>query len=255
MRYLLVLFSILVAGSAAATQPEPDVKVEVTPNEAGSPVAKPGRPIGLPASFVGRGRSVRCAVKVTTDKKGRVNGVDSERCPDSYLPFVAEALPTWRFEPHRVAGKKRPYTFGVTVDFTMSEAQARLSREAMAAKDLQLTQDTRGKHLGTVTTADALVLGALPPDQVTGVIGPRIGKVEYCYHRLLVKDPTVRGTVSLRFTIDSDGSVRTTDIAGSTTGNADLDTCVAATSLRWLFPEVPGGGIAIVTYRFTFSPE
>jgi len=49
--------------------------------------------------------------------------------------------------------------------------------------------------------------------------------------------------------------VSSTTVLSSTLGDADVASCVEARYRRMRFPEVPGGGIAIVEQTITFSAE
>jgi len=75
-------------------------------------------------------------------------------------------------------------------------------------------------------------------------------KIQYCYEKELVSDPSLQGTATIHFTIDAQGNV--TQSTGS--GLPPVDACVAQV-ISWIaFTKPAGGGIVTVTYPFVFQP-
>jgi TonB family protein len=98
------------------------------------------------------------------------------------------------------------------------------------------------------------VLGSLDRDIIKRVIRSHLSEIKYCYERELRKDPKLRGSVDVRFTIGPTGSVSASMTPRNTTGSEALESCLAKAVKRWKFPKPTGGGIVVVTYPFVFKP-
>lgn len=104
-----------------------------------------------------------------------------------------------------------------------------------------------------IDTEETVMIGGIDPAQIDKVIKANLAKFRYCYQRQLQRDPTLRGKVVNRFTIAQDGTVSSTSTKASSVGSPAVDSCIASTMSRLQFPKPRGGGIAIVSYPFTFS--
>ncbi|NPC48602.1 TonB family protein [Corallococcus sp. AB032C] len=104
-----------------------------------------------------------------------------------------------------------------------------------------------------ITSSDPEVMGSLDKELIRQVIQRNRGQIRYCYESLLNRFPKLGGKVSVKFVISANGSVATSNVAQSTAGNSDLETCVAGRVRTWKFPEPKGGGSVIVTYPFIFK--
>lgn len=104
-----------------------------------------------------------------------------------------------------------------------------------------------------ITSSDPEVMGSLDKELIRQVIQRNRGQIRYCYESLLNRFPKLGGKVSVKFIISANGSVATSNVAQSTAGNSDLETCVAGRVRTWKFPEPKGGGSVIVTYPFIFK--
>ncbi|RKH44033.1 TonB family protein [Corallococcus sicarius] len=104
-----------------------------------------------------------------------------------------------------------------------------------------------------ITSSVLEVMGSLDKELIRQVIQRNRGQIRYCYESLLNRFPKLGGKVSVKFIISATGSVATSNVAQSTAGNSDLETCVAGRVRIWKFPEPKGGGSVIVTYPFIFK--
>ena len=77
-----------------------------------------------------------------------------------------------------------------------------------------------------------------------------IQKIQYCYEKQLVSNPTLAGTLRVDFTITGAGLV--TGATGSGLDRA-VDACVAGVIAGIEFPKPQGGGEVRVSYPFTFQ--
>ncbi len=104
-----------------------------------------------------------------------------------------------------------------------------------------------------ITSSDPTVMGSLDKELIRKVIHANRGQIRYCYESQLNRFPKLEGKVSVKFVISASGSVATSQVAGSTAGNAELETCVAGRVKTWMFPKPKGGGVVVVTYPFIFK--
>jgi TonB family protein len=119
----------------------------------------------------------------------------------------------------------------------------------------------RGVKLGTrhATTPDVLpgvvtAQGALDKEIIRRIVRRHLNEVKYCYDQALVRQPKLDGRMVAKFTISGTGQVVASFVASSTLGSPGVEMCVANAIKRWEFPAPRGGGLAIVSYPFTFSP-
>lgn len=118
---------------------------------------------------------------------------------------------------------------------------------------------TRGGHLGSphaigVMGGDVIILGALDKSLIDTVIRRNLSQIRYCYQRELTKDPDLFGKITVKFVVSADGTVSSATIKSSTMRNSAVEEAICERFMRFRFPPVPGGGIAIVSYPFVFSP-
>ncbi|MBP7685629.1 MAG: TonB family protein, partial [Deltaproteobacteria bacterium] len=74
-----------------------------------------------------------------------------------------------------------------------------------------------------------------------------------CYETALARWSALRGTVTVRFIIQPDGTVSTATVVSDTVGDAGLRACITASVVTWRFPAPDGGGLVSVTYPFTLE--
>ncbi len=114
---------------------------------------------------------------------------------------------------------------------------------------------TGGKRTASLKRVggEAIILGALDKSLIDKVIKQNQAKFLYCYQRELVKDPNLKGKVTLNFTISADGSVAKSSTYKTTLKNSNAEGCMNSQMKMLRFPEPKGGGIVIVKYPFVYS--
>jgi hypothetical protein len=95
---------------------------------------------------------------------------------------------------------------------------------------------------------------ALPPEVIRRIVRQNFGRFRLCYESALRMDPTLTGSVKMRFVIEPDGAVGTVSDAGSLIGDAGMLACIQRAFGRLAFPE-PTGGAMTVTYSLSFTPS
>jgi TonB family protein len=100
------------------------------------------------------------------------------------------------------------------------------------------------------------VMGAIDRQLVYEVVHRFRAQIRYCHESIqLNSSPNLHGRIAVKFVISPKGSVATSMIAQSTIPNAQLEACIAGRVRTWKFPKPKGGGVAIVTYPFTFVEQ
>ena len=125
----------------------------------------------------------------------------------------------------------------------------RLGMMLLASVLMMSTASAKGK----MTMGSPVIMGALDKSLIDKVIKQNQAKFAYCYQRELVKNPELKGKVTLNFTISKTGSVAKSSTHNTTLSNAAAEACMNQQMKTLKFPEPKGGGIVIVKYPFVFS--
>jgi TonB family protein len=104
-----------------------------------------------------------------------------------------------------------------------------------------------------VRQVKAEIKGAMDKDVVRRVVRAHINEIRYCYNQGLVKDPDLKGRVSIQFTIGPNGKVAVAVVQESTLADASVGQCMAKAVKRWVFPKPDDGGNVVVTYPFVLE--
>ncbi|VAX29066.1 hypothetical protein MNBD_NITROSPIRAE01-214 [hydrothermal vent metagenome] len=90
-------------------------------------------------------------------------------------------------------------------------------------------------------------------DAIARVVDKYKGGLVYLYNKELRSNPTLKGTVTVEFSIDENGRVVDAHITTSTMDHARLEKSLARRIKMWKFPKLFSGTI-VVTYPFVFFP-
>jgi hypothetical protein len=93
--------------------------------------------------------------------------------------------------------------------------------------------------------------GGLNAEQIRRVVIAHRGALQACYEIEAQKDPTLKGGVTVSWTIDSGGAVTSANLAGSTIHNGRVEGCVLRQVRAWHFPSSDGSSQA--TFPFSFG--
>ena len=96
--------------------------------------------------------------------------------------------------------------------------------------------------------------GTLDKEIIRRTVRRHLNEVKYCYEQALVTRPSLAGRVVVQFAIAPTGRVLTSVVQSSSLGVAAVDSCVVNAVKRWEFPQPDHGGLAVVSYPFSFSP-
>jgi len=121
---------------------------------------------------------------------------------------------------------------------------------------LTATGSPGGGHVPPHVHDDGATLSGagLPSEVVRRIVRQNFGRFRLCYENGLRTDPTLAGSIRMRFVIESDGAVGTVSDAGSLMSDAGVVACVQRVFGGLAFPE-PAGGSMAVTYALSFAPS
>lgn len=73
--------------------------------------------------------------------------------------------------------------------------------------------------------------------------------VHHCYARVALKDPSIKGRITLQWTIGKTGMPQAVAVIKNTLKDKSVATCLKARAKKWKFP-APGGGVQVISYPF-----
>lgn len=94
----------------------------------------------------------------------------------------------------------------------------------------------------------------LPPEVVRRIIRQNFGRFRLCYENGLRSDPTLAGTVRIRFVIRADGSAGSATDAGSTLPDKGVVECVRHALELLSFPTPTPAAALVATYSLSLTP-
>ena len=90
-------------------------------------------------------------------------------------------------------------------------------------------------------------------DAIARVVEKYKSSLIYLYNKELRSNPTLKGTITVEFSIDSKGKVVEAHVITSSMDYAPLETALAKRIKMWKFPHLYDG-VIVVTYPFVFFP-
>lgn len=102
--------------------------------------------------------------------------------------------------------------------------------------------------------AKSTVLKTRSQASVKDVIKSHRGSLDFAYRKALRSDPTLKGIISIEFTLAPDGTIINARIVSSTVGDPEFEEDILKRVKTWKFPAYPDSGNTIVTYPIEFSP-
>lgn len=103
-----------------------------------------------------------------------------------------------------------------------------------------------------VRVGNAVATGDLDKNIIRRYIRRKLPRIRFCYEKVLIKKPSISGTVIVSFVISPQGTVSKAEAKGVDTAVSD---CVAKTIRTTQFPKPANGGSVTVRYPFTFTPS
>lgn len=111
-----------------------------------------------------------------------------------------------------------------------------------------------GTRMIIETGASSSFSGSLPPEAIRRVIRANFPRFRQCYDQGLKRDPSLVGSVGVRFIIDTTGAVESASLAGGTLSDDVVRACVLGVYTTLSFPEPPDGKV-LVKYPIDFQIE
>lgn len=104
-----------------------------------------------------------------------------------------------------------------------------------------------------VRMGQSAVSGRLPPEVIQRVVRQNFGRFRLCYEQGLARSPLLAGRVVVRFLIDRQGMVSTSQDGGSSLSDPGVVACVVQAMRGLAFP-APEGGVVTVTFPIALDP-
>ena len=96
------------------------------------------------------------------------------------------------------------------------------------------------------------VAPAYPREELQRVAREHAPEVRSCYDAGLAVRPDLHGTITVRFTITTEGTVSSAEVATDDMRMPSVGECVVGRMRSWTFPAPPSGEAAEVTHPFVF---
>jgi hypothetical protein len=117
-----------------------------------------------------------------------------------------------------------------------------------------LSAATHVPRAPAIRMGSTVVSGRIPPEVIQRAVRQNFGRFRVCYERGLMRNPELKGRVTVRFVIDSAGNVVDTGNAGSDLPDAEVITCVVSSFRAVHFP-APDFGFISVVYPILFTSD
>jgi TonB family protein len=106
--------------------------------------------------------------------------------------------------------------------------------------------------LDATATGDSQITEGLSKTEVGRVIHEHSAEIRQCYEAALIKNPAIRGRMSVNFSIAASGKVQSAKVQDSTFDSTFMGSCLIRKMQGWMFPKPKNGVSVEVTYPFNF---
>ena len=113
--------------------------------------------------------------------------------------------------------------------------------------------DKGKKRVGNVSLSGSTSQGFCKKGNIESVVKRRAGAIRACYEQRLQVKKDLKGKISIRWTIDTEGNVGGASATADSMGDSETTNCLLRTLRRMKF-EKPEGGVCVVQWPFVFSP-
>lgn len=176
---------------------------------------------------------------------GKVSTADTVGLAVSVGACIAATITKLRFAKP-LDGQPVKVTYPLTFD------PGTESSESPRLVGISASTQSRPLPVPKVSLGVVAVQGGHDKAIIRRIIKRNIQKLQYCYEKGLLENPTLKGTVISKFTIGVDGLVTASTSSGM--GNPSIESCVAGVIKVAEFPKPKGNGTVTVTYPLTFQP-
>lgn len=109
------------------------------------------------------------------------------------------------------------------------------------------------RRAGRVRMGSGTTSGFCRKGDITSTVRRQAGSIRSCYETRLQAKPTIGGKLTLRWTIDLNGRVRSAGITANSLGDRAVTGCILRVVRRMQFAK-PDGGACDVQWPFVFTP-
>lgn len=113
--------------------------------------------------------------------------------------------------------------------------------------------DKGKKRVGNLQLSGSTSSGFCKKGNIESVVKRRAAAIRACYEQRLQVKKDLKGKISIRWTINTEGKVDGASSTGDTMGDGETTNCILRTVRRMQF-EKPEGGVCVVQWPFVFSP-
>ena len=139
--------------------------------------------------------------------------------------------------------------FGMANPGAWGDAVAEVRGDVMGGMVIASKDDTRP----TIKELTVFANHGYPVDVVRRIVRMNHGRFRLCYEDALKTKPDLTGSVTVRFVIQSDGSVAAID-PYSNVADPSAVACIGRSFTRMAFPSPPNGGLVSVSYGLWLKP-
>jgi TonB family protein len=176
-------------------------------------------------------------------------GEDARASTSPSLPAHPKAPP--RRPASRPGPGKLERTAGHDLEDDGEEGESAHAGRERASKKAPSSQPARKPRAGTLSPTDRY-RASLDAESAKLTIRHYLPQVRSCYERALKQAGSLGGTVEVRFVIDAEGQVKSSQVFRNTTGHDGLGKCIAFVLKGWRFPKPISGEVEFV-HPFVFS--
>ena len=94
----------------------------------------------------------------------------------------------------------------------------------------------------------------LSQNDVLHTIKTNLHEIKKCYELELKSNPSLKGKVSVRFIVDTDGSTESVEVNESSIKSQRMQSCIVSKISSWNFSRPRNNSKVTVNYPFSFSP-
>jgi hypothetical protein len=163
------------------------------------------------------------------------------------LPHLANVL-GGRLEPDRMAGLDE--ALGVKGAACLDKAPC-LGSAVLFDPAPRAPQMAAAGKPGKVK--ESRPMGFCAKGNIAKVVKARMGAIKFCYEKELQTYPDLQGKVTMKWTIEEDGSISSVGVASDTLKNKRVIQCMRHTVKKLRFDK-PQGGTCVIRWPFVFNP-
>ncbi|MCB9522886.1 MAG: von Willebrand factor type A domain-containing protein [Myxococcales bacterium] len=181
---------------------------------------------------------------------------DTDAAPSEALRWasaVAELALLLREDPHRgeasfpaliarAQGALGDDVFGTRAEFVALAQRAQALPPYAEPRLAQQAAQRAPKPQGHLRRGRTRVQGSCRAQDVEKVLRRRQRSLQYCYEKELARTPSLRGKVTLAWTINASGRVEQPRVQPGSLGSEVVTGCMARQVARWRFPRSADGG-------------